>query len=421
MAKLKLPEPAFSLTRTDARRFVLAHQRLWPPRSLAGKRGILDYVRHVGCIQYDPIDVVGRNPDLVLQSRVAGYRPALLEELLYRDRLLWDGWDKVSSIHLTADRPLFARHRARMIEQWGTDANPALQIVPEVRQAVRERGPLSSNDLEHRALLRWSWGAPTRLGRAALETLYAMGELGVHHRLGTRRYFDLVERLAPAELVATPDPHLTDEEYQDWHVLRRVGGLGLALPNGSAEYWLTIQGVKSQARRATLTRLAERGEVLAAAVQGLPGRTFFLRAADLPALEAVRNEEPPVQQAALVGPLDNLTWDRELLRQVFGFDYLWEVYKPAAQRRYGYYVLPVLYGDRFVARCDPAFDKKARVLTLNNWWWEEGVGPDQAMEEALVGCLAEFARYLGAEDICLADPVANDRTLDRARVRWKAG
>ena len=180
------------------------------------------------------------------------------------------------------------------------------------------------------------------------------------------------------------------------------------MPNGSAEYWLTILGVKAEARRATLTRLAERGDVLAVTVEGVPGRTFFLRVADLPALEAVRNKEPAALQAALVGPLDNLTWDRELLRQVFAFDYLWEVYKPAAQRRYGYYVLPVLYGDRFVARCDPAFDKKARVLTLNNWWWEKGVEPDEAMEAALAECLRQFALYVGADSVRLGDAVAGE-------------
>ncbi len=415
MAKIPLPEPTLILTKTEARRFLLAHQRLWPPRQLHGKDGVLEYISHVGCIQYDPIDIVGRNANLVLEGRVAGYRPRLLEELLYTDRLLWDGWDKLSCIHLAADWPYFARFRARMRAHWDTPRNPAIGILPAVRAAIQERGPLSSNDLEHKETLRWSWGAPTRLSRAALETLYAMGELGVHHRLGTRRYFDLVERLLPAELLAVPDPNATDEEYQDWHVERRVGALGLALSNGSAEFWLGIHGVKTEARRAALARLTAQGKLIVAAVEGLPGRTFFLRQADRPMLETVRTRPAPVPQAAFMAPLDNLTWDRELVRRVFDMNYSWEVYVPQERRKYGYYVLPVLYGDRFVARFDPAFDKRSRTLLIRNWWWEEETKPDEAMAVALAGCLREFLGYLGAEKLELGPPCAEEETLGKAR------
>ena len=114
MAEITLPSPTMTLGKAQARRFLLAHHALWPPRQLEGKAGVMDYVRHVGCIQFDPINVVGCNPDLVLQSRVAGYRPVLLDELLYQDRQLVDGYDKVASIYLTADWPCFARRRAVM-------------------------------------------------------------------------------------------------------------------------------------------------------------------------------------------------------------------------------------------------------------------------------------------------------------------
>jgi uncharacterized protein YcaQ len=111
-------------------------------------------------------------------------------------------------------------------------------------------------------------------------------------------------------------------------------------------------------------------------------------------------------------------WDRALLRWLFDFDYVWEVYKPAAQRRYGYYVLPVLYGDRFVARFDPAFDKRQsrragrqRELTITNWWWEAAVAPEEAMQSALRGCLREFMRYLGADHLRLGEAVVGEPSL----------
>ncbi|MBI4772138.1 MAG: winged helix DNA-binding domain-containing protein, partial [Chloroflexi bacterium] len=196
-----------------------------------------------------------------------------------------------------------------------------------------------------------------------------------------------------------PDPHPSQQAYWDWHVLRRIGGLGLAQAR-AGEGWLGILEMKAPGRQAALERLVDRMELLPVAVEGLAG-VFYLRFADQAALnaamEAEAGEALPV--AAFLAPLDNLLWDRNLLRRVFDFDYIWEVYKPAHRRQYGYYVLPVLYGDRFVARLDPAFNRKAGVLTLQNWWWEAGVQPDQTMLAAVRTSLAAFAAYLGAVEV----------------------
>jgi hypothetical protein len=229
--------------------------------------------------------------------------------------------------------------------------------------------------------------------------------------MGTRRYFDLIDRLLPASVLASPEPNPTDEEYHNWHVLRRVGGLGLALSSGSTEYWLNIHALKADARRAALARLTLSGDLVTVALDGVPGRTFFLRQADLPILEAVRSETASAPQAAFIAPLDNLTWDRDLLRLVFDFDYSWEVYKPQAQRKYGYYVLPVLYGDRFVARFDPAYDKRSRTLVIANWWWEEGIRPDDVMEAALAVCMQDFLSFLHAGRLELGPACANEPAL----------
>lgn len=412
MAKTALPAPTITLESAHARRFLLVHQRLLPPRRLAGKEGILDFVRHVGCIQFDPIDIVGRNPDLVLQSRVASYAPAFLDELLYADRRLVDGWDKMSAILLSEDWPCFARHRTLMERQHGDPEKPAMKIAPYVLEEIRRLGPLSSRDIEHAEKVDWWWGRQTRLVRASLETLAAMGIVLTHHRVRSVRYFDLAERLLPPEIRDAADPHPEDEAYEAWHVLRRIGSLGLAPASGAPEYWWAIRGVKGTAARAkVLSRLVERGKILPVAVEGVPKRTFFLRTSDLPTLEAAADPPSAPSEASFLAPLDNVAWDRDLLRQVFGFDYCWEVYKPAAERQYGYYVLPVLLGDRFVARVEPRFDKKARVLTIAGWWWEKGVRPDAGMKAALAAGLRDFAAYLGACDVRLDPKLAQERGL----------
>jgi uncharacterized protein YcaQ len=390
MPNQTLTQPPLAINKTIARRFLLSHQFLLPPRRLKSKKGITDFIQHAGCIQYDPINVVGRNPDLVLQSRIKDYQPDQLEELLYTDRVLLDGWDKVQSIYTTTDWPFFSRYRTSMRVRRGLPRPPE-ETAQLVLEAIQERGPLSSLDLKSMEKIDWYWGKPVPLEKATLETLYATGEILVHHKVNTRRIFDLTERLLPPEVMARPDLNESDEDYQDWHILRRVGGIGLANPSAS-EFWLGIQGVNTRIRRALLTRMVEKGDLIPVEVEGIPKRDFYMRTTDLPALEAIQMDRSPKPGAAVIGALDNLMWDRDLLRWIFDFDYVWEVYKPVSKRKYGYYVLPVLYGDRFIARFDPAFDKKKRIFTINNWWWEDGVKVDERVQAALVDCFQPFQK-----------------------------
>lgn len=412
MPRVLLPEATITLSKRLARRFLLSHHRLWPPRSLKGKAVVLDYIRHVGCIQYDPINVVGRNPDLLLQSRIKGYRSDYLDELLYRDRRLLDGYDKVQSIYDAGDWPNFSRFRASMRQKHGDPSNPPMEIAPLVLEAIRQQGPLSSIDIKEAGSVDWWWGVPARLPRAALELLYFMGEVGIHHRVNTRRVFDLIENLLPAELLDRPDPNRSLQAYQEWHVLRRVAGLGIANPAGT-DHWLDMLGLKSEPRRQIMGKLVESGELVAVRIKGLPDRTFFLRSKDLPELEGAKVKRAPKARAAFIAPLDNLMWDRDLVRWLFDFDYTWEVYKPADQRLYGYYVLPVLYGERFIARFEPLFDKKTGVLTIKDWWWQEGVRVDERFEKALFECLGEFMNYLSASQIVIRKGISTAEPLYR--------
>jgi uncharacterized protein YcaQ len=409
MSKSEHSPTPLKITKSYARRFLLSHQYLWPPRRLKGNKGITDFIQHVGCIQYDPINVVGRNPDLVLQSRVKDYHPDKLEGLLYTDRLLLDGWDKVQSIYTTTDWPYFSRYRTSMRVRRSYPLPPE-ETVLAVLDAIRERGPLSSLDMKTMEKIDWHWGKPVPMEKATLETLYATGEISIHHKVNTRRIFDLSERLLPPDVMAAPDPNASDEEYQDWHILRRVGGIGLANPSAS-EFWLGIQGVNTKIRRVSIARLVEKGDLVPLEVEDIPNRFFYIRTTDLPALEIAQKAKAPKSKAAVIGALDNLTWDRDMLRWIFNFDYVWEVYKPVSKRKYGYYVLPVLYGDSFIARFDPSFDKKKRSFTINNWWWEDNIELSEKMRTALYECFQNFARYLGTDRIHLGGSILEDGTL----------
>ncbi|MEX0787276.1 MAG: crosslink repair DNA glycosylase YcaQ family protein [Anaerolineales bacterium] len=387
------PNSDLSLTREQARRFLLQHQGLSPPRTLRGRRGVQAFLRRVGCIQFDPLDVVGRNPDLVLQARVRDYRPELLRRMLYHDRDVLDGFDKVASVHGAWDWPAFRRAHRAYRKRLGAPGLPVSAILPKVRAAFKQRGPLSSIDLEFGEIVRWDWST-SRLARAALDSMFYWGELVVHHRVHSRKIYDLAQRALPPELLSTPDPHGSERAYREWRVLRRIGGVGLLWARMS-EAWLGISSMKSPERRLILARLLEAGKLLRIRVDGIAD-PLYVRAEDWTGFKETASSPSSPRQAVVIAPLDNLLWDRRLLKALFEFDYRWEVYVPPERRRYGYYVLPVLYGDRFVARFDPARDPERGVLVIKNWWWEKGVKPSPAIRAALRDCFREFLAYAGA-------------------------
>ncbi len=397
------------ISQQTARRTLLAFQGLYPPRSWTGKRGAKTFLKKVRSIQFDPINVVGRNPDLVLQSRVKDFQPSVLDELLYQDRFLIDNWDKMASLSLVEDWPCFSHHRSRMQEIFGVPSDVVMSLAPTVLDQIRQEGPQCSLDYHFEEKTDWAWG-PTRVIRASLEGLFKIGKLGVHHRVNNRRYFDLIENLLPAEVLKISDPNQNLEAYQRWHVLRRISGLGLAHPN-AGEQWGGMIGVKSPQRQRILQELVENGDLLEVEVEELPGEIFYLLQENKKLINRSKKGDP-VQEAALIAPLDNLLWDRKTLNRLFDFNYMWEVYKPKEKREYGYYVLPVLYGDRFVARLDPGFDKKSRILTINDWWWEDGVNPDQEMIDALKCCLEDFMVYLEAEKLKYSRTLLKKGNLD---------
>ena len=403
------------INKQQACRFMLAHQSLWPPYEFEGKAGIIDFIRRVGCIQFDPLDIVGHNPELVLQSRVSDFRPTMLQELLYQDRKLLDGWEKQMAIYCTEDWPYFVyRQREASRHSRRRSADPVQVASPQILRAIEERGPLSSIDLDHDQKVDWHWG-PTRLAKVALDNMHYLGELVIHSKVHTRKVYDLASRHIPEELISAPDPHKTQEQYHDWHVLRRIGSVGLLWNKGRV--WQGIYGTGSkygagsQERAAALTRLINQGKAVEVRVEGIRA-LLYMRSQDLTEFDKVIKSDSPLSRAAILAPLDNLLWERDLVGQLFGFDYTWEVYKPVAERRYGYYVLPVLYGDRFIARFEPGRDKESGALVIKNWWWESDVTQSEEMRNSLQDCFKRFLDYLGTDNLRIEDKLVQKEGLD---------
>jgi len=384
----------YQLTLAQARRFLLRlHGLIGEPR-FAGRQGVLDYIAQVGCIQFDPIDACGQNAQLVLQSRVKGFQKSMLDDLLYKDRLLVDFFDKQLAIWPAETWPYFARKRA-YYGGYGRSSEPVAAVCDRVLTHISEHGPSCSKDLGLPEKVHWYW-SDTTLGRATLETLYFQGKLVIHHKKGTLKYYDLAERHLPAPLLEADDPHPDDWDYTLWNVLRRVGSVGFQQARRS-DAFLGVKGVERGGVKKAILQLHDLGRLIRVEIEGI-AEPYYAAARDAALLEEVLSGTEYKPQCAFIAPLDNLIWDRKLLRQIFGFEYTWEIYVPEAKRRYGYYTLPVLYGERFVARIEPVRGKDG-VLEIRGLWLEDGVKPTKALRAAIDRAARSLAKINGCNDI----------------------
>ncbi len=375
----------------EARRFLLRHHGLLGEARFAGTRGMVAFVRQAGCVQFDPVDVCGRSPELVFLARVPGYYAGMLEDLLYGDRRLVDYFDKNLAILPLEDWPYFRRERERYGAA-GRSFEHIARVREEVLGRIRQEGPLSSAALGMGEKVDWYWSRTT-LARAALEQLYFSGELVIHHKTGSIKSYDLAERHIPAGLLDALEPLPDELDHQCWRVLRRVRAVGM-LWDRASDAWLGIPGFKAERRSLVFKRLLEQGSILLVTVEGVRGPLYIAREDEetLNDVLAMGETEP---RCALIAPLDSLIWDRKLIAALFGFRYSWEVYTPRDKRVYGSYVLPVLYGERFIGRVEPVCDRRAGVLRVRGLWWEEGFRPDRQAERALNGALLRLAEFNG--------------------------
>jgi len=393
--------PLIQLTAAHARRFLVTRHLLAPPRSLPPTPdSVLNVVERLGSLQFDPLEVPGaRNHDLVLHARVAGYRRDWCEQWLYGpDRRLIELYNKSLNLlpmhELPHYRVSWRRNRA---EVEGGILTEQADVAKAVLKRLKADGPLSTAAFsEHGHAVDW-WWAPTRASRAVMEALFVTGRIGIARREGNRRYYDLIERLVPRELLRLEE---SEEDGMTRRLLSRFRATGLTTPVGTQTEVMYSAGSTADRVRRT-ARLVDEGLLLPLELEGHRG-TRYIIAEEEPILEATADamaQPPPA--VSFLAPLDPLVWDRKLLRSLWGFDYLWEVYVPEAKRRWGYYVLPILFGDRIVGRIEPRLDRKARTLTVLGIWFETGFAPMEApgFIAALAEAMDDYRAFVGATKV----------------------
>lgn len=377
------------LTKEEARSFLFLRHGLRGERRYRGKEGVMEFIRSVGCIQFDPIDVCGKNPELVLQSRVEGFKKEMLYELLYEDRRLIDHFDKSLAIYPAEFWPGFRRVREEFRER-ALKHQETHEVSAEVLQIIRTKGPVSSSDIGFGNTIVWDWGNKSKLARAILEVLYYQGDVLIHHKNGSRKYYDLAEALLKESNLNDKDPFKDDHDFKKWRVLRRIEAVGL-LWDKPSDAFLMIRDLKAKERIKIFHELKSEGKIIPITVEGIK-EILYLSLRDKAILdESLKGGKSDLEERIeFLAPLDNLIWDRKLIKALFDFDYKWEIYTPAEQRKFGYYTLPILSGNRFIGRIELSTQRKDKELHVKNLWLEEGVHFDQNLHENLQEALERF-------------------------------
>ena len=382
------------LTNRQARQFILRKQGLLGSHKFSGKQGAYDYICQAGCIQFDPIDICGKNSEITLHARVRGFTKDMLHDLLYTSRKLFDYPDKQLSIIPVEYWPYFQRFRdaakANLIKF--PELEEPIQLV---RNYIEENGPICSGDIDLEGSTKWwsaiNWSAGGKFSRSVLEQMYSSGDLIVHHKKGTRRYYDLATRHIPAEILEASDPLPADFDHIKWRILRRIGAVGIQ-GNRASDAWLNIWGLNTETRNRAFTALEAEGAITEIAIEDIKSK-FYICSSDMPIMEIVLANHESTPRCELIAPLDPFMWDRKLIKAIFDFAYSWEIYTPPHLRKYGVYVLPLLYGENFIGRVEAVCDRKAATLVVKNIWFEDGVKQTKKLDSAISNCLKRFAKF----------------------------
>jgi len=433
----KAANPALALSIDEARGLALAAQGLLDPLPSAADvvsafggapnvtlADVEATIERLGVVQIDTISVVQRSQYLVLWSRLGAYDPALLDQLLYPQRSVFEYWSHAASIVPMRDYPYYRREmlgwRDRIwaeLREW-TKRNP--DVMRQTLDAIRARGPLASADLESvpdaRRATPWDWYGPKE-SRRALEALWTMGDIMIHSRRAGQKLYDVRERvLAEVAGAAMPadDALPSHQEALRHFTLRTVRALGVVTPGWLWDYfrmgWVyrttLLDGAENPQRanrrasaQAALEHLAREGHVVPATVVGLAEPVYVARER-LADLDRLRTGATPTR-TTLLSPFDSLIWDRARARALFGYEVAFEAYIVPEKRRYGYYSLAILHQGRLVGRLDPKMERREGRLIVRAVYLEPGVAPDNALLDGLAGALRELARFLGADAIAI--------------------
>jgi uncharacterized protein YcaQ len=395
-----MPPPV--IRNAEARRLFLAGQGLSrPPNAKLTDDGLRDLVDDLGFVQVDSINTVERAHHMILFSRNQTYKPARLTRLLERDAALFENWTHdaaiIPSCFYPFWKPRFARERAHLRDRWRKWRRDGFEeMLDEVLGRVRDHGPVMARHLgdgrKKEAAGWWDWHP----SKTALEYRWRTGELAVARREGFQKVYDLAERVIPARhLEETP----TDGAFVDWACRGALERLGTATSGELAAFW----GGITPAEAAGWCRDNLGNGVVEVAVEGTEGGKPRPAYAQRAQVESLSELPSPPGRIRVLSPFDPVLRDRARTERLFGFRYRIEVFVPAAKRQYGYYVFPLLEGERLIGRIDMTCERQAGRLRVKGLWLEPGIRFTRKRQDTLAAELERLRRFTGAERVARDD------------------
>ena len=393
-----------TISQLTFRRFILGQQGLWPGRRFKGLNGAESALRQMQGLQLDPLTMVARSQDIAMYGRVLNYKPAHLYKMAYQQRKAFDygGWLFMYPMSEFPYWGLPMKYRRQHGIHYESFSHPPAELVKYVLDELRERGPLGNRDFEGAKVSAWSYRG-RKEASIALFYLWLTGEVMISNRKGFDRIYDLRERVLPREF----DFEVTDSEAEDFFIRKSIAFLGMARENT----WRTNlsaylhRDVSREEAKARIESLIEQQVISRVRVEDSKDNHLYLNSdqPDLSELEAGRIPKKwklvgpsAEEEVTFLAPLEIVS-ARGRSKKVFDFEYLWEVYKPAHQRRWGYYTLPILYDDDLVARLDPKLDRRTNTLHVLGFWLEDDAPKDEAFASALAKGLRRFADMIDAK------------------------
>ncbi len=388
-----------------ARRLFIQRQRLNDPDPANDAAGLLDVVRDLGCLQLDPISAVARSHQLVLWSRVGNYDLAALDRLLWDDRSLFEYWAHQASIVLTEDYPIhsllmrtYAREEAtgEISQRYARWLAANQKLRRHILQELKRRGPLPSRVFENKTEKDAGWySSGWTSGRDVsqmLDYLWITGKILVAGRASLQKLWDLSERCLPEW---TSREKLPEKEVVRHAAQKALRALGVATPQQIKWHYTRRRYPHLNER---LHELATEGALERIHVADETGE-WYIHATDVPLLDRVEKNEIAFERTTLLSPFDNLICDRARTTNLFNFDFRIEIYTPQHKRQYGYYVLPILHGDRLIGRIDPKMDREHGLLHIHAVHAEKDAPLNRKTARAIRSAIEELATFLGATDI----------------------
>ena len=396
-----------TISRLTFRRYLLGQQGLWPGRRFKGLAGVAPAINQMEGIQLDPLNIVARSQEIALYGRVLDFKPQYLYKAAYEKRGFFDygGWLFMYPMHEFPHWQLHMKHRkAQGVNFNGTYRRPPAALLKFVLNELRVNGPMSNRDFDGEALQSWSYRGRKETS-IALFYLWLIGEVMISNRKGFDRIYDLRERVLPAQY----DYTTPKTEAEDFFSRKTIAHLGMARENS----WRTglagflHRDVSRDEGQRRIDQLIEQGTVSRVRVENSKD-VYLILNSDQPHLSELEAGRIPkawkmigpstTEEVTFLAPLEMVS-ARGRAKVVFDFEYLWEVYKPVHQRRWGYYTLPILYGDDLVARLDPKFDRQTGTLHILGFWLEDDAPKDEAFALALVRGLTRFAAMIDAKKV----------------------